>query len=252
MTGEVTLRGRVLPIGGLKEKSVAAHRYGIRHVIIPAGNVRELDEFPAEIRNSITFHAVKTMDEVLALAIRHPAPPPSAVPSTPSPAPRQPSTRPRGPGGRPVATARHGPTAGPSAPAARRPSGLAECPQPAGARAAAPSPSPPPTAPRPLPRPRAALPPRTDGGARQASRTPFRPRAAPSRRAPPVPPSPRPDPGPGPTRCPFARSRSSAAWRSPGDGVRRCPCPRSRSSAGRMSGNRRCSTGWSIAARSPG
>ncbi len=73
MTGEVTLRGRVLPIGGLKEKSVAAHRNEIRHVIIPAANARELDEVPAEVREVIAFHPVKTMDEVLAIALRPPA-----------------------------------------------------------------------------------------------------------------------------------------------------------------------------------
>ena len=83
MTGEVTLRGRVLPIGGLKEKSVAAHRYGIRHVIIPAGNVRELDEFPAEILSAVTFHPVKTMEEVLEFGLRR-ATAPAAVPAPPS------------------------------------------------------------------------------------------------------------------------------------------------------------------------
>jgi ATP-dependent Lon protease len=71
MTGEVTLRGRVLPIGGLKEKSVAALRSGIRHLIIPRQNERELGEFPEEVRNGLSFHPVRTMDEVLALALRH-------------------------------------------------------------------------------------------------------------------------------------------------------------------------------------
>jgi ATP-dependent Lon protease len=69
MTGEVTLRGRVLPIGGLKEKSVAAHRNGIRHVIIPAENLRELEEVPEEVRAAVRFHGVRTMDEVLAMAL---------------------------------------------------------------------------------------------------------------------------------------------------------------------------------------
>jgi ATP-dependent Lon protease len=69
MTGEITLRGRVLAIGGLKEKVVAAHRNAIRHVIIPHQNVRDLDELPADVRAALTFHAVKTMDEVLALAL---------------------------------------------------------------------------------------------------------------------------------------------------------------------------------------
>jgi ATP-dependent Lon protease len=72
MTGEVTLRGRVLPIGGLKEKSVAAHRNGIRHVIIPAENLRELEEVPAEVRAAVRFHGVRTMDEVLAMALLRP------------------------------------------------------------------------------------------------------------------------------------------------------------------------------------
>ena len=78
MTGEVTLRGRVLPVGGLKEKAVAAHREGIHHVIIPAGNARELDEFPAEVLAAVVFHPVKTMDEVLKLGLRRPIQ--SAVP----------------------------------------------------------------------------------------------------------------------------------------------------------------------------
>ena len=70
MTGEVTLRGRVLAIGGLKEKAVAAHRCGIRHVIIPHGNARELDEIPDEVRDAVAFHPVKTMDEVVTIALR--------------------------------------------------------------------------------------------------------------------------------------------------------------------------------------
>jgi len=70
MTGEITLRGRVLPIGGLKEKAVAAHRQHVSHVIIPASNVRDLEELPKEVRDGVRFHTVKTMDEVLALALR--------------------------------------------------------------------------------------------------------------------------------------------------------------------------------------
>jgi len=69
MTGEITLRGRVLPIGGLKEKSVAAHRNGIAHVIIPFGNAREIEELPEEVRAAVQFHPVRTMDEVMALVI---------------------------------------------------------------------------------------------------------------------------------------------------------------------------------------
>ena len=70
MTGEITLRGRVLPIGGLKEKSVAAHRNKVSDVIIPHGNARDIDELPAEVRATVRFHPVKTMDEVLAIALR--------------------------------------------------------------------------------------------------------------------------------------------------------------------------------------
>jgi len=70
MTGEITLRGRVLPIGGLKEKSVAAHRNKVSDVIIPQGNARDLDELPEEVRAAVRFHPVKTMDEVLAIAMR--------------------------------------------------------------------------------------------------------------------------------------------------------------------------------------
>jgi ATP-dependent Lon protease len=70
MTGEITLRGRVLPIGGLKEKSVAAHRNKIADVIIPYGNARDVEELPEEVRESVRFHPVKTMDEVLSVALR--------------------------------------------------------------------------------------------------------------------------------------------------------------------------------------
>ncbi|MGH7721053.1 MAG: endopeptidase La, partial [Gemmatimonadaceae bacterium] len=70
MTGEITLRGRVLPIGGLKEKCVAALRAGISHVLIPQGNAREVQELAQDIRSRLHFHPVSTMDEVLALALR--------------------------------------------------------------------------------------------------------------------------------------------------------------------------------------
>jgi ATP-dependent Lon protease len=71
MTGEITLRGRVLAIGGLKEKAVAAHRNAVRHVIIPSQNARDVEELPEEVRSGITFHPVKTMDDVLSLALVH-------------------------------------------------------------------------------------------------------------------------------------------------------------------------------------
>ena len=69
MTGEITLRGRVLPIGGLKEKAVAAHRNRISHVLIPHQNLRDLDDVPEEVRAAVSFHPVRTMDEVLQLAL---------------------------------------------------------------------------------------------------------------------------------------------------------------------------------------
>jgi ATP-dependent Lon protease len=69
MTGEITLRGRVLPIGGLKEKTVAALRNKIVHVILPQENARELDELPVEVKEGIHFHPVRSMDEVLAVAL---------------------------------------------------------------------------------------------------------------------------------------------------------------------------------------
>lgn len=69
MTGEITLRGRVLPIGGLKEKSVAARRAGIKHILIPRDNLRDLDDVPASVLKTVKFTAVQTMDEVLKLAL---------------------------------------------------------------------------------------------------------------------------------------------------------------------------------------
>ena len=69
MTGEITLRGRVLGIGGLKEKAVAALRHRVADVIIPQENARDLEELPAEVQSGIRFHPVRTMDEVLAVAL---------------------------------------------------------------------------------------------------------------------------------------------------------------------------------------
>lgn len=69
LTGEITLRGRVLPIGGLKEKVLAAHRIGIKTVLLPEDNQPDLIDIPADIRKRMTFKFVKTMDEVIAEAL---------------------------------------------------------------------------------------------------------------------------------------------------------------------------------------
>jgi ATP-dependent Lon protease len=69
MTGEITVRGRVLPIGGLKEKLLAAHRQGIREVILPIDNEKDLPDIPENIRNDMKLHFVTSMDEVLKLAL---------------------------------------------------------------------------------------------------------------------------------------------------------------------------------------
>lgn len=69
MTGEITLRGRVLPIGGLKEKALAAYRVGIKRVLLPAENQKDLEEIPAEIREQISFEPVSNVSEVFAKAL---------------------------------------------------------------------------------------------------------------------------------------------------------------------------------------
>ncbi|HEY0673439.1 MAG TPA: endopeptidase La, partial [Longimicrobiales bacterium] len=70
MTGEITLTGRVLPIGGVKEKVLGAYRAGIREVILPKENEPHLEDLPAEVSNDMKFHAVDTLGEVLAIALR--------------------------------------------------------------------------------------------------------------------------------------------------------------------------------------
>ena len=69
MTGEITLSGRVLPVGGIKEKFLAAHRYGVKTIIMPAKNVQDLDELPKNVREKMNFIPVKHMDEVLKIAL---------------------------------------------------------------------------------------------------------------------------------------------------------------------------------------
>src|SRR6201999_1514655 len=69
MTGEVTLQGRVLPIGGLKQKVLAAHAAGLTDVIIPERNRADLDDVPEDVKDEMTFHPVMSIDEVLDVAL---------------------------------------------------------------------------------------------------------------------------------------------------------------------------------------
>ena len=91
MTGEITLRGEVLPIGGLKEKLLAAHRGGIKMVLIPEENVKDLVDIPDNIKNRLDIHPIKWIDTALELALeRKPEPlpdqPAQAAPVAPAPA----------------------------------------------------------------------------------------------------------------------------------------------------------------------
>jgi ATP-dependent Lon protease len=70
MTGEITLRGRVLRIGGLKEKSLAAYRQGIRRIIIPKENVPDLEDIPASVRKQIEFIPAETFEDVIPVVIK--------------------------------------------------------------------------------------------------------------------------------------------------------------------------------------
>jgi ATP-dependent Lon protease len=74
MTGEVTLQGRVLPIGGVKQKVLAAHRSGIKEVILPLRNEGDLDDVPDQVREEMTFHLASSIDEVLGWALEPIAP----------------------------------------------------------------------------------------------------------------------------------------------------------------------------------
>ena len=69
MTGEITLSGRVLPVGGIKEKMLAAHRYGVKTILLPERNLQDLEELPQKVKNDTTFIPVSHMDEVLKLAL---------------------------------------------------------------------------------------------------------------------------------------------------------------------------------------
>ncbi|MEK7402985.1 MAG: endopeptidase La [Gemmatimonadota bacterium] len=81
MTGEITLRGRVMPIGGLKEKVLGAHRAGIKDIVLPKDNEGDLEDIPEDVRQALTFHPVSTLDEVFAVAL---LPAEESVPSEPA------------------------------------------------------------------------------------------------------------------------------------------------------------------------
>jgi len=94
MTGEVTLQGRVLPIGGVKQKVLAAHRAGLTHVVLPARNGPDLEDVPESVRDAVTFHLAETVDDVLAAALADAgadagadADPGERTPGTPAPGP---------------------------------------------------------------------------------------------------------------------------------------------------------------------
>ena len=71
MTGEITLRGKVLPIGGLKEKSLAAFRKGVTEIIIPEQNVKDIEDIPENVVKKLNFHPVKEVWEVFDIAIKN-------------------------------------------------------------------------------------------------------------------------------------------------------------------------------------
>jgi ATP-dependent Lon protease len=86
MTGEISLRGAVLPVGGIKEKLLAAHRAGIKEVLVPSRNEKDLEEVPKDVLDHLKVHLVKKVSEVLPIVLEAPTePPPTSVPP-PAPA----------------------------------------------------------------------------------------------------------------------------------------------------------------------
>jgi len=83
MTGEITLRGKVLAIGGVKEKLLAAHRAGLKSIIVPKDNEKDLADIPKNVLDTLDIYMVETMDEVLKIALAGPLPVLAAAASTP-------------------------------------------------------------------------------------------------------------------------------------------------------------------------
>jgi ATP-dependent Lon protease len=103
MTGEITLRGKVLPVGGVKEKVLAARRAGIRTIILPARNEKDLLDIPEEVRKTMTFHFVREIGEVLKEALRFGK---ESSPGDPSRSAARPPKEPSGKQKAPAAAAR--------------------------------------------------------------------------------------------------------------------------------------------------
>ena len=79
MTGEITLRGKVLPIGGVKEKVLAAHRAGLKNIVLPKDNEKDLADIPKNVLDALDIYMVETMDDVLKIALARPL---GALPAT--------------------------------------------------------------------------------------------------------------------------------------------------------------------------
>jgi ATP-dependent Lon protease len=86
MTGEITLRGNVLPIGGVKEKLLAAHRIGVKTIVLPRENEKDLSEIPKAVLDAVAVELVEHMDAVLKIALEAPEAPPEPRPEPASPA----------------------------------------------------------------------------------------------------------------------------------------------------------------------
>jgi len=85
MTGEITLRGKVLPIGGVKEKVLAAHRAGVKNIVLPKDNEKDLADIPKNVLDTLNVYMVQTMDEVLKIALADPLPSRPTVAETTEP-----------------------------------------------------------------------------------------------------------------------------------------------------------------------